>query len=68
MDEIASVDEYSGAENLDEETKESIRAKAAAAAADAVAEEIPADTPERYNLDVTFVTLNELRILTTSIT
>ena len=60
MDELASVDEYSGAENLDEETKESIRAKAAAAAADAVAEEIPADTPERYNLEVTFVTLNAL--------
>ena len=33
--------------NLDEETKESIRAQAAAAAADAVAEEIPDDTPER---------------------
>merc|ERR1712018_151786 len=52
MDELASVDEYSGAENLDDETKETIRAKAAAAAADAVAEEIPADTPERYNSEV----------------
>ena len=47
MEDLIS-DEDSEVGNLDEETKESIRAQAAAAAADAVAEDIPADTPERY--------------------
>ena len=46
MEGLASDQEFESA-NLDEETKESIRAQAAAAAADAVAEEIPDDTPER---------------------
>ena len=46
MEDLIS-DEDSEVGNLDEETKESIRAQAAAAAADAVAEDIPADTPER---------------------
>ena len=58
MEELASEEEYSETENLDEETKESIRAQAAAAAADAVAEDVPADSPERYNMEATFVTLN----------
>ena len=43
MEGLASDQEFESA-NLDEETKESIRAQAAA---DAVAEEIPDDTPER---------------------
>ena len=59
MEDLVS-DEDSEVSNLDEETKESIRAQAAAAAADAVAEEIPADTPERYRTEITIVTLNAL--------
>ena len=46
MEGLASDQEFESA-NLDEETKASILAQAAAAAADAVAEEIPDDTPER---------------------
>ena len=48
MEDLVS-DEGSDTGNLDEETIETMRAQAAAEAADAVAEEdaIPAETPER---------------------
>ena len=58
MEDLVS-DEDTDTGNLDEETKETIRAQAAAAAADAVAEEYAneAETPERYKTAANFVTL-----------
>ena len=58
MEDLVS-DEDTDTGHLDEETKETIRAQAAAAAADAVAEEdgVAAETPERYKSTKHFVTL-----------
>ena len=55
MEDLVS-DEDTDTGNIDEDTKESILAQAAAEAADAVAEEdaVPAETPERYTFHGTF--------------
>ena len=63
MEDLASEEE-SDTSNLDDETRETIRAQAAAAAADAIAEEqiIHADTPDRYIAATHFVTLYVIHI------
>ena len=63
MEDLASEEE-SDTINLDDETRETIRAQAAAAAADAIAEEqiIHADTPDRYIATTHFVTLYVMHI------
>ena len=63
MEDLASEEE-SDPGNIDDETRETIRAQAAAAAADAIAEEqiIHADTPDRYIAATHFVTLYVIHI------
>ena len=63
MEDLASEEE-SDTGNLDDETRETIQAQAAAAAADAIAEEqvIHADTPDRYIAATHFVTLYVIHI------
>ena len=63
IEDLASEEE-SDTGNLDDETRETIRAQAAAAAADAIAEEqiIHADTPDRYIAATHFVTLYVIQI------
>ena len=63
MEDLASEEESDNI-NLDDETRETIQAQAAAAAADAIAEEqiIHPDTPDRYIATTHFVTLYVMHI------